>query len=337
MGTIVLSGSPAAPQVAWLDRVPPALGTLGDNMRVALDMSTRFSVATDGRDAVTQEFVGLDLHKVLSGVSSDWGTLRLQPYAARTDRDGRHDWKLEYRFLDFNLTSLARNRLNLRVGHFEVPYGLEYLVDTNGTLRDTIVRRNLGLKSDWGTSLNGVLPAVEYETALMRGSGNDYSGRGDPFLIAGRVGSPREAALVVGLSAFYGRVQDPDAIRVTSSERAATVVRRTRLGVDAQLELGRFALLAEASGGRDFGRDVANELVELDWPGQGERLGTYVQARSFAERLVPGWTVSTEAVVGARYDWARGWSLSGQFTHDVVRGGRGDLHGTFSLQLRWRL
>lgn len=176
------------------------------NLRLTLDLSSRISLSTRRGKVGTEHVIGLDLHKVFSDAEGDWGTLRLQPYLTRIDNlnqrpaffEDDDDWELVFRFCDFNFTRIGRGRFNIRMGHFEVPYGLEHLLDTNGTLRQFIPGRNLGLKADWGVSINGVFPQFEYEVALTRGTGNEFFHRGEPFALAGRIGTPRDRNFVLG-------------------------------------------------------------------------------------------------------------------------------------------
>ncbi len=316
--------------------LPDAVYRFDENLRITLDLSSRLSTSTREGQFSAENFLGLDLHKVISGVGSDWGTLRLQPYADRVDDQRQHDWRLQFRFFDFNFTRLARNRVNLRVGHFEIPYGLEQLIDTNGTLRDFIHVRNLGVKADWGASLNGVFPRFDYEVALTRGSGNDYSDRGNRFIVAGRIGTPGDADVIVGLSGFHGRVAVPNSTTAPDGIDMA-IVSRTRLGADGQIFLGRAGILADVSFGRDDSRDIANGLLELNWHTGSERFGPYFQARYFSQRSTAGWDVEAQGLVGAQYNPDTHWSLSAQYQHDVVTFDAAPRAGVMSFQVRYRL
>ena len=114
--------------------------------------------------------VGLDLHHVFSSSTGpDLGTLRLQGYALRADLPnnpplfGDNHWEWTDRISDFNFTRFSAKGVNVRLGHYQVPYGLEQTQSTYGTLRDYMSRTNLGIKADWGVTLNGQLPDYEYE------------------------------------------------------------------------------------------------------------------------------------------------------------------------------
>ncbi|MCH2106393.1 MAG: hypothetical protein MK291_07120, partial [Planctomycetes bacterium] len=178
---VALSAAPAYSQVdpgedelsslfAWSEVVR-------NDVRFRWDLSTRgVHAAGVDRTGLMTAF-GADIHKVFSSPAGDIGTLRLQGYALRADGlpmtpplfDSAHDWEWTYRFFDFNYTRYSSQGVNLRVGHFEVPYGLEQTQSTNGTLRDYFSKTNLGIKADWGLSLNGASATHEYEVGLTRG------------------------------------------------------------------------------------------------------------------------------------------------------------------------
>lgn len=316
-----------------------------DNLRLTLDLSSRISLSTRRGKVGVEHVVGLDLHKVFSDVEGDWGTLRLQPYLTRLDNlsprppffEDDDDWELVLRFFDFNYTGVGRGRLNFRIGHFEIPYGLEHVIDTNGTVRQFIPGRNLGLKADWGVSINGVLRHLEYELALTRGTGNEFFHRGEPFIIAGRIGTPRHRNFILGVSAFHGRVWNPGAVgqwrsglKTPSRAEAARgitdtaggrgrddILRRTRFGIDVQWYVGTVGILAEGSFGRDYNQDVFNGLVEINWSNAEDNWFVYTQARTFAQRFARGWDSATQSVAGVRYRPDNHWSFSVQYVQDI--------------------
>jgi hypothetical protein len=286
---------------------------------------------------MSAEFLGLDLHKVFSGAEGDIGTLTLQGYLMRIDNMADHppflededDWGFEYRIFNFNYTALLPGIMNVRVGHFEIPFGLEQVINTNGTLRDYDHGRNLGLKADWGATLNGDLPLFEYEVGLSRGSGNDWEAHGNPYVFAGRIGTPREHALVVGLSGFQGDVVD--------ESRPARTVRRKRAGFDVQAYWHRLGLMADASTGADDGREVRNLLLELDYSSPDDAWMLYTQLRRLTLERIAGTRDDASSVsLGTAFDLGRHWSISAQWTRELREiDGRSGANAFFA-QLRWR-
>ena len=124
-----------------------------DNLRQTLDLAARPIYNARTGDWRHISFIGIDLHKVFSDEDQDIGTLTFQAYLTRFDdfqrfppfADDPHDWEIVYRILNFNYTALSRGGFNIRVGHMEIPYGLEQIINTNGTLLDYLHNRNIGV------------------------------------------------------------------------------------------------------------------------------------------------------------------------------------------------
>ena len=107
-----------------------------------------------------------------------------------------------------------------------LPFGLEPSIDTHFTVRQLISSFNLGAKMDWGMSINGALQRADYEVAVLRGSGMEYVDKGDNYSISGRIGTPYDQNLVLGLSGFIGEVIDPGKLvryRIGGGKRASQV------------------------------------------------------------------------------------------------------------------
>ena len=311
-------------------------GSILENVRFTVDLSSRMSVNTNTGDISAAQFIGFDMHKVFTGKKGDWGTAVVQGYLTRIDNqkkhppffDGEDDWEMVYRIVNFNYTGLARGRFNIRVGHYEIPYGLEHLVNTNGTLRDYMHGRNIGVKADWGVGINGDLDAFEYEIGLSRGTGNGYFSTGNPYILAGRVGTPRDANVVAGFSFMVGDVARPAAPR--------KVLYRRRFGPDIQVHWGPWSVLAEASYGDDEGKGVVNGLVELDWRSRGERWLIYTQTRLFNQEFPTRWDEASSVVGGVRFALDRHWAFSGQLGQEISTFGASSRGGLGSLQIRYR-
>ena len=307
---------------------------LTDNLRWTIDLSSRVAFFTDTKRAGTTNIIGLDLHKVFSDSQGDWGTLIIQLYVTRIDEipnpppffESDEDWELVTRITNFNYTGLAGGRFNIKAGHFEIPFGLEVPINTNGTLRQLITARNLGVVADWGTGVNGVVPeaGVEYEATISRGTGIEYFDRGDPFIVAGRVGTSGDRDINFGLSALHGEI----AGRVDT-------IRRTRIGIDGRWYTGPIGLLGEISIGRNDDDDVINALVELNSQNMVETLTGYMQARIFTQRFDMGWNDAMSLAWGLRFTPDTHWALSAQYEQNltVFQGSR---DGVLSLQLRYR-
>ncbi len=305
--------------------------SLLSNLRSALDFSSRSMY----RDTQTWHVAaaGLDLHSVLSSDRGDIGTLTLQPYLLRIDDapnpgplfEDDHDWALQWRIANFNYTGLAQGKLNLRVGHFELPFGLEQIEQTNGTLYQLNSPANVGLKADWGMSLNGVLPQFEYEVAYMLGEGNELSStRGGQWV--GRIGSSSDRRWRVGASFLNGEQQEP------------VLVQRERYGVDLSYQLGRgWRAGLDVSTGREQSSKVRAQLWQLLWADAKEQLHTYIQWRRSKVSAQTSTAAQQSLRMGFRYEPSPRWSGSFEWQRQLKGALQGGSRSMLLAQLRMRL
>ncbi|MDX1736542.1 MAG: hypothetical protein R3228_19340 [Halioglobus sp.] len=291
-------------------------GSWQDNLRFAIDLASRpiYSSASDDWHRI--DFIGADLHKVFSGDSGDIGTLTLQGYLTHApDREVRPgffdgEWEFVYRIFNFNYVLQPRGRMNVKVGHFEIPFGLEYSINTNGTLRDYTHGPNIGVKADWGVSLNGELPGAEYEVSVTRGSGNSWETDGDPYILAGRIGTLRHRNLVFGASVMSGDVYRPNS--------GGQTVERHRVGADVQWYIDQYGLFAEAAYGEDDDQQTGLALLELNRRSLDGSWMAYAQwvyrsrDRQGASRQDAG-----TLHIGAKWDINPRWDVSVQLSHDT--------------------
>jgi len=299
-----------------------------DNTRFSWDYSLRGVHAAGTPRTGMLGAIGADLYHVFSSAAGDIGTLRLQGYALHADGlpmtppffDSAHDWEWTYRFFDFNYTRYASQGVNLRLGHFEVPYGLEQTQATNGTLRDYFSKTNLGIKADWGLSLNGENATHEYEFGLMRGSGNYYKDLDENYVFAGRVGTAREHNLAFGASFMSARLP------------AGGLAHRERLGIDVIWNAPIATVLGELNIGSDEDVDIASGLFEVNVTSPDERKLAYAQLLGTdADGDDKYW-----ANIGVLNNLSEGITLSAQWQVDLDAIEGSDRSESLMLQLRYR-
>ena len=329
-----------------------ALGAELPGLRATIDLSERVSWSDADGGIGSQTAIGFDLHKVFSTDTSDVATATLQGYLVRIEDlpgappffDGPDDWEFQFRIFNLNWTPRAtRGRLNLRVGHMELPYGLEHRLNTNGTLRDFTHGANLGIKADWGVSLNGVLDAFEYELAWTRGVADERTLEATG-VVSGRIGTPSERPWILGLSFLHGRVSNLRAVGLwrsgiatpTPLESDRDAIRRTRIGIDLEWNEGPIVVLAELSGGVDFDQRVWNGLVELDWNSPYEDWLVYGQLRFEARRFDAGWDGREQLALGVRWAPDEHWALSTELARDLDHFGARAESTRVRSQLRYR-
>ncbi len=345
--------SGADPQADGDDRT--LWDALGENMRVNVDVISRIGFTRRRSEPEFLNALGLDIHTVVSDSEGDIGTLLLQPYLVRRDNffertvtiDGNDAFIIELHDFYFNLTRWGRGRTNFKIGHFDVPFGLEPRTDTHFTLRRLIPLHDVGFKKDWGVSINGSPPAFDYEVSLTRGTGMDLTDLGrDPYLVAGRIGTPSEENRVMGLSAFYGEVIDNHGgHRVDEGDPRGDVrepdgfVRRLRVGVDFSQIMGQFELKGELSGGRDFEQEVFNSILEVNWTSADGKLTAYLQGVYLGQDGHLGWDADARTRAGVLWGINSKWSVSAEWTHELYRyfqevGGTHVPDDLFSFQIR---
>jgi hypothetical protein len=202
---------------------------------------------------------------------------------------------------------LSRGGFNIRAGHFEVPFGLEQNSDSNGTLRQfTVSDRNI--KADWGASINGVLPSVEYEIALTRGTGNnitnDSTDTRDPSVFAGRIGTISTQNTVWGFSFLDGDIVSGN-----------STVTRQRLGLDWVHYHNNWEFMSEISTGDNGDTDTENAFFEVAWNNLSETVKIYNQWQ-YRTRDLNGsidtrfFTIGSQWFISRKVDVSAAWSAT---------------------------
>lgn len=308
-----------------------------DNERLSLDFASRWIYNDEINKTSSILFGGIDYRTVFSDENGDWGTLNAQVYLTSLNNLAPHpaqtfddddDTKIVYRILNFNYTGLAKGKVNFRIGHFEVPYGIEQVIATNGTVHQYMQPQNIGVKADWGVSVNGILPDYEYEVALTRGSGNEWENNGDSYIFAGRIGTARERNVVLGLSALTGE---------TVNGQGPATTKRKRYGVDAQWHIHSFTLLGEVSTGENNDQDILNGLAELGWNTPTDSVFLYSQIKHFSgDSEATGWSKNSTGAIGARFEPNNNFSADVQYAESLSSDGKDIDPRTFVLQLRYR-
>ncbi len=339
-------------------------GTLAENLRLGLDVVSRAGAVRGSGRSVRLNAVAFDLHKVFTGLHGDVGTLLLQPYVVRRDNavpapphtDGPDDVEVGFHDFHFTLPHGGRGRTNFRVGHFDVPFGLEPSEDTHFTLRQLIPVPNLGFKKDWGVSLSGALPTFDYAVAATRGSGREIEHTGENYAFSARVGTPGDDDPAFGLSALAGQIYDPRRVMrwragmidaraapgsgPTGSRRdeqlaAEGVVRRWRVGADLRWQLGAYTVSQELSGGRDFDQHVVNSLSEVRWTSRAETVSIYGQAVVLGQDRAPFWDHDLFTRLGLTWTLDEHWSASAEYRQDFATFGARPEGVSAQVQLRF--
>ncbi len=209
---------------------------------------------------------GFEYYRKFSNDYGDFLTLDVQmrtAYDSTEDSQDAFGVEIHNAWAEYKL-GLGKS---IRFGHFDPAFGLEPVLDTHGTLLQTLAGKNIGFKKDWGFSYKGLLGNYDYEVASQIGSGMGISRKDGSFLLTGRIGTPQTSEFQYGLSFLYGQtlqssqswtIPVPDLVSGKS-------VRKKRIGIDMQRPLGLFDFKAEVAAGNNDGRTVAGGMAELGY------------------------------------------------------------------------
>jgi hypothetical protein len=283
---------------------------------------------------------GIDARKVFAGNKRNVATVNLQLDVWCTDNQARrppffehdHDCESLVRNASVNFHASGDGKLNILIGHTELPFGLEVPVSTSKSLRTLLTPRDLAMKLDWGVGINGTLGKFDYSALLSRGSGIEYRHNKDPWSFTARVGHSinRQRFLPepgLGLSIFRGNVLLNDGV----------ISKRERIALDGVRYFNRFGLVSQFSFGDTDDRDTWNGLVELNWSDSIEAKVGYIQYKSYNEDFQSGWKRAKSASIGARFGQIAGLTWAVQYTREFssfTNNGDQDVID-FQLKYRW--
>ena len=305
------------------------VSSLQDNLRLSIDLSARSVDFTRQNTNGYQYAIGFDIHKVFSSDTQDLGVLTAQVYFTQLNNHIAHpgffqdkdDSEFVYRVFNFNYLGFSGDLPNIRIGHFEIPFGLEHTIPTNGTLRQYIHPRNLGIKADWGVSLNKQFTNYEYEVSYSTGGNQSLNSEDGSYVTAGRIGTLRDENTVVGLALYKSRLKG---------------IERHRIGADFKYYWYRYGFFSEVSVGENEDAQVLNGLLEWNYRNRNESLLSYVQLGYFSQEINNDDERAVEGIIGVKYEPDNHWSLSSQLNRGLdTFSGKGS-QTKFSLQVRYR-
>ncbi len=305
---------------------------VSNNARWTFDLSALSAKETQSRDSAEIYTIGFDYFTKLTYQDRDIATIIFQPYWIQLNNvqappeffDDGDDNAINWRITNINFTGLSRGKFNIRVGHFEVPFGIEQNLDSNGTLRQfTFTDRQI--KADWGISANGLFPSFDYEFALTRGSGNNWTNRSEPYLVSGRIGAPHINNIVWGLSYFYGDLLTHQGI-----------IHRRRVGADLAYYYYQWEFHGELSLGKDEGIDTENAWIEAVWNNRTESFKTYTQWQYRTRDDSGDKKTFNFFVIGAQWFISPKIDVSSQWQETLAPDKEND-RSTVKILLRWRI
>jgi hypothetical protein len=208
----------------------------------------------------------------------------------------------------------------VRIGHFEPAFGLEPVLDTHGTLLQTLAMRNIGFKTDWGIGYRGLLGNYDYEIAGQLGSGMSIYRRDDSFLATARIGTPSQGNFQYGFSLLYGQVLQAAGMRTFPRDELLSqdAMLKKRIGIDGQYSFGPYVMKAEVAGGKDDDKEVLGYLYEIDYTlPRIPNCELELQFQSWRHDLEMSHSDDSTVILGVSYKLNPNMTLRAAFMHDI--------------------
>lgn len=218
------------------------------------------------KDMSLKNSVGFEYFRKFSDEYGDFLTLDLQmrmAYDSKEDSQDAFGVEIHNAWLEYKL-GLGKA---LRLGHFDPAFGLEPVLDTHGTLLQTLAHKNIGFKKDWGVGYKGLLGDYDYEIAAQLGSGMSINRKDGSFLLTSRISTPRTKEPQLGISFMYGQVLEAEQSWTIPAPELVNdkSTRKKRVGIDLQCPLGVLDFKGEIAAGDNDGTTAAGGLAEFGY------------------------------------------------------------------------
>jgi len=219
-----------------------------------------------GKSSSLMNSVGFENYKKFSNDYGDYMTGDLQArFTYDSLEDSQDAWGVEIHnaWLEYKLGY----GYNLKVGHFDPAFGLEPILDTHGTILQTLANKNIGFKKDWGVALKGSLPKFDYKVALQLASGMSIRRKDGSILLTTRIGSPLRENFQYGASFLYGEVLKSSGMSTFPKNNLVSdeAISKKRIGLDSQYFSGPYTFKGEVAYGEDNDEEVLGYLLEMDY------------------------------------------------------------------------
>jgi len=219
-----------------------------------------------GKSMSQMNALGMEYFQRFSNDYGDYLTCDFQVRLAYDSVEPRDDaWAVEVH------NAWAEYKLGLGkklvAGHFAPAFGLEPLIDTHGTILQTLAPMNIGFKDDWGVGFSDTLADYDYRLAAQLGSGMSIQRRDSSGLLSGRIGTPAAEDFQYGLSLLYGKTLEAMAMGTFPRPELAPdgAVLKKRVGLDAQYLFGSYLFKGEGVYGENDRAQVAGALIEVGY------------------------------------------------------------------------
>jgi hypothetical protein len=288
-----------------------------DNFGFRKELMFQIDSNQDG-DLASRQSAGFEVLKKFSTATSTVASVDFQARLVRrdgfnpviNDMEGatRGGWAFEYHNLYADFYNLTKDvgRVNFRVGHFYVPFGLNLQTDTHGTVLQLSNESNFGFERDWYAGFWGRLNKhLNYDVYYLTGSGYDLKFKGQSGLGAVRLSLANRYSSRYGIEGGISMIAGE---RLTMNDMP---LRTRRVGIDARYRHtapgGLLSFTTELSGGHDAASPVFTQLYQTEYLKSSRRWGVATQ---FRRRQI-------ESAVAGEFAWYFRNDVAGSNVHSL--------------------
>ncbi len=279
-------------------------------------------VGRDGRSL--KNSLGFEYYQKFSKDTGDYLTANLQlrfSYDSLENSNDAFALEVHNAWLEYKL-GLGKA---LRFGHFAPSFGLEPVLDTHGTLFQTLASKNIGFKKDWGVSYRGFWSLFDYEVSAQIGSGMSIEGKDDNFLLTSRISRDKNDSWQYGLSFLFGQTLQPRELKTIprADLLSEKTILKKRVGLDAQYFSGPYIFKGEIAYGQDDDNEVLGLLFESDYLPSGlEALELKFQTQFMSKDLESSRNQDLLIALGVSYKLNSKVTLRAGYFHDIYARGK---------------
>jgi len=279
-------------------------------------------IGKDGRSL--KNSLGFEYYRKFSNDRGDYLTADLQmrfSYDSLENSNNAFAVEIHNAWLEYKL-GLGKA---LRFGHFAPSFGLEPVVDTHGTLFQTLALKNIGFKKDWGLGYRGFWGLFDYELSAQAGSGMTIAGKDDNFLLTTRISRGRGDNLQYGLSFLYGQTLQPRETKTIPQAdfTSEKTILKKRIGLDAQYLSGPYTFKGEVAYGQNDDNEVLGLLLETDYTlPKLEALEFQLQTQLMSRDLESSQKQDLMLALGAAYKFSPTVTMRLGYFHDIYVQGK---------------
>ena len=272
------------------------------------------TVSTGEDNFNSWDSIGFEAYKKFSGESGDWGEGDIQFRMTYSPLKNMIVTPMSGNFpaigqpvLHNAFMTIRGNggRNNIRIGHFDVPFGFEPDVDTHPTLLQTLHMLNFGYVKDWGISMGGQLESIDYEVGMFTGTGENFMLDRGAYLLSGRITNPNIETFRWGISAAGGKTMRED----------GNVLSLWRMGFDTQYYYAQWTFKGEIYGGQTDSHTAYGILGEVDYTFPGENLELELQFQRSSNNTDLPDSDTTALIAGLTYKLSESWAVRSAYSH----------------------